>query len=59
MPSRKKTGRSDKAARRVRLYHTMLKTPAWKSLAATCAPVPSPQDVPIRLDAIGGSEQRR
>jgi hypothetical protein len=34
MPSRKKTGRSDKAARHVRPYHTMLKTPAWKSLTA-------------------------
>jgi DNA-binding MarR family transcriptional regulator len=34
MPSRKKTGRSDKEARHVRLYHSMLKTGAWKSLTA-------------------------
>ena len=32
--SRRKTGRSDKEARHVRIYHSMLKTPAWKSLTA-------------------------
>jgi hypothetical protein len=32
--SRKKTGRSDKEARHVRLYHSMLKSSAWKSLTA-------------------------
>jgi DNA-binding MarR family transcriptional regulator len=30
----RKTGRSNKEARHVRLYHLMLKTPAWKSLTA-------------------------
>ena len=30
---RKKTGRSDKEARHVRLYHTFMKTDAWKSLS--------------------------
>jgi hypothetical protein len=32
--SRRITGRSDKEARHVRLYHWILKTPAWKSLNA-------------------------
>jgi len=32
--SRRKTGRSDKEARHVRIYHTMLKSAAWKSLTA-------------------------
>jgi hypothetical protein len=31
----RKTGRSDKEARHVRLYHSMLKTSAWKSLTAS------------------------
>jgi hypothetical protein len=31
----KRKGRSDKAARHVRLYHSMLKSQAWKSLDAT------------------------
>jgi DNA-binding transcriptional MocR family regulator len=31
----RKKGRSDKAARHVRLYHSMMKTMAWKSLSCT------------------------
>jgi len=32
--SRRKTGRSDKDGRHVRLYHWILRTPAWNSLSA-------------------------
>ena len=32
--TRRETGRSDKEARHVRLYHSMLKSAAWKNLTA-------------------------